>query len=151
MSVCGDNTTPLSNDSVAQLGPIVRSRVPAGADIRRTQTMLVQWWYPDTKEVNKQAYPTPLGALQPWTKPRLTDSKLQAMTKQSEMPVSCSGYNNPYGKRVPTGIHTVYGKNQRKMNRRCKSQNCEERTELRRGLTPTTILYRYYNSTGTWK
>ena len=43
MSVCGDNTTPISNDSVA------RVRVPVGADSRRTD--YVQWGRPDSEEV----------------------------------------------------------------------------------------------------
>ena len=34
MSVHGDNTTPISNDGIAQLGPMVRSRVRVPA--RRT-------------------------------------------------------------------------------------------------------------------
>ena len=33
-----DNITPISNDGIVRLGPMVRSqiRVPAGADLRRT-------------------------------------------------------------------------------------------------------------------
>ena len=37
---------------------------------------------PDSKEVIKQAYHTPLGALQPWTRPDLIDFKLQALISQ---------------------------------------------------------------------
>ena len=48
MSVRGDNTTPIGNDGIAQLGPMVQSRVrvPAGADLRRTD--LVHWGSPDS-------------------------------------------------------------------------------------------------------
>ena len=55
MSVRGDNTTPISNDSVVRLGPMVRSRfrVLAGADLRCID--LVQWGRPDSEEVVKQA------------------------------------------------------------------------------------------------
>ena len=65
MSVCGDNTTPISNDSTARLGPMVLwwVRVPVGADLRCTDH--VQWGRPDSEEVIKQAEPTTLGALQP--------------------------------------------------------------------------------------
>ena len=59
MSVLGDNTTPISNDGIARLGPMARSRVqvPAWADLRRTDH--VQWGRPDSKEVIKQAEPNP--------------------------------------------------------------------------------------------
>ena len=65
MSVHGDNTTPISNDSMTRLGPMVqsRARVPGGADLRHADH--VQWGRPDSKEVIKQAEPTPLGVLQP--------------------------------------------------------------------------------------
>ena len=55
MSVRGDNTTPISYDGIAQLGPMVWSQVqgPAGADLRRTDH--VQWGRPDSEEVIKQA------------------------------------------------------------------------------------------------
>ena len=55
MSVSGDNTTPISNDGIARLGPMVqlRVRVPAGADLRRTDH--VQWGRPDSEEVIKRA------------------------------------------------------------------------------------------------
>ena len=55
MFVHGGNTSPISNDSIAQLGPIVRSRVevPVGADLRQTDH--VQWGRSDSKEVIKQA------------------------------------------------------------------------------------------------
>ena len=43
---------------------------------------------PDFKEVIKQAYPTPLGALRLWTRSDQLDSKLQAMTTQLKMPVA---------------------------------------------------------------
>ena len=48
MSVRGDNTTPISNDGIARLGPMVQSRlqVPVGADLRRTDH--VQWGRPDS-------------------------------------------------------------------------------------------------------
>ena len=65
MSVRGDNTTPFSNDSIAQPGSMVQSwvRVPAGVDLMRTDH--VQWGRPDSEEVIKQAEPTTLGALEP--------------------------------------------------------------------------------------
>ena len=93
MSVRGDNTTPISNDGLAGLGPMVQSwvQVPAGADLRRTDH--VQLGRPDSEEVIKQAEPTTLGALQPWTKPDLMESKLQAMTTESNASWECSGYN----------------------------------------------------------
>ena len=49
MSVRGDNTTLISNDGKARLGPMVLSRVgvPAGPDLRRTDP--VQWGRPDSK------------------------------------------------------------------------------------------------------
>ena len=55
MSVRRDNTTPISKDSLALLGPIVRTcvRVLAGVDLRCTDH--VQWVRPDSKEVIKQA------------------------------------------------------------------------------------------------
>ena len=55
MSVRGDYTKPISYDSIAQLGPMVRSqvRVPAGVDLRSTDH--VQWGRPDSEEVIKQA------------------------------------------------------------------------------------------------
>ena len=55
MSVRGDNTTPISNDSIARLGPMVwlLVRVLAGADLRCTDH--VQWVRPDSEEVIKQA------------------------------------------------------------------------------------------------
>ena len=39
MSVHEDNTTPISNDGIARLGPMVWSqvRVPVGADLRHTE------------------------------------------------------------------------------------------------------------------
>ena len=71
MSVCEDNKIPISNDGIAWLGPIVWSLVPvpAGVDLRSTD--LIQWGRPDSEEIIKQAYPTTLGALQPWTRPGL--------------------------------------------------------------------------------
>ena len=50
MSVRGDYTKPISYDSIAQLGPMVRSqvRVPAGVDLRSTDH--VQWGRPDSEE-----------------------------------------------------------------------------------------------------
>ena len=55
MSVRGDNTTPIYNNGIARLGPMVRSRVrvPARADLRHTDH--VQWGSPDSEEVIKQA------------------------------------------------------------------------------------------------
>ena len=66
-------------------------QVPAGADLRSADH--VQWGRPDSKEIIKQAYHTPLGALQPWTRPGIIDSKMQAMTTQSNANCKCSGYN----------------------------------------------------------
>ena len=65
MSVRGDNTTPISNDGVAQLGPMVWSWVwiPAGADLRRPDH--VQLGRPSSKEVIKQVKPTTLGPCNP--------------------------------------------------------------------------------------
>ena len=66
LHVCAwDNTTPFSNDSIAQPGSMVQSwvRVPAGVDLMRTDH--VQWGRPDSEEVIKQAEPTTLGALEP--------------------------------------------------------------------------------------
>ena len=50
MSVRGVNTTPISYDGIARLGPMVWSQVqgPAAADH-------VQWGRPDSEEVIKQA------------------------------------------------------------------------------------------------
>ena len=63
----------------------------------------VQWGRPNCQEVIKQAEPTPLGALQPLTRPGLIDSKLQAMATQSIASCECSGYNTP-------NVNTVYTK-----------------------------------------
>ena len=69
-------------------------RVPAGVDLKGVQTMfIVQWGRPDSEEVIKQAWSTTLGALQPWTRPDLMESKLQAMTTKSNASCQCSGYN----------------------------------------------------------
>ena len=97
MSVSGDNTTPISNDGVAWLGPMMQSWVwvLAGVDLRRTDH--VQWGRPDSDKVIKQALPTTLGALQPWTRPGLMESKLQPMTTKSNTSCECSGYYTPNG------------------------------------------------------
>ena len=65
MSVRGDNTTPISNDGIAGLGPMVRSRVqvPAGADLRLTDH--VQLGRPDSEEVIKQPNPHHWGPCNP--------------------------------------------------------------------------------------
>ena len=54
MSVHGDNTTPIYNNGIARLGPMVQSRVrvPALADLRHTDH--VQSGRPDSGEVIKQ-------------------------------------------------------------------------------------------------
>ena len=53
--VCGDNTAPISNDGIDQLGPVVRLRVrvPVWVDLRCIDH--VQWGRPDSEEVIKQA------------------------------------------------------------------------------------------------
>ena len=68
---------------------MVRSRVwvSGGADLRQTN----QWGRPDSQEVIKQAYPPTLGASQSWIRPGLINSKLQAMTTQSNASCECSG------------------------------------------------------------
>ena len=50
---------------------------------------------PDSKEVIKQVYLTPLGTLQPF-QPGLIDSKLQVKNESC----LCSGYNTPNGNTV---------------------------------------------------
>ena len=55
MSVHGDNTTSISNDVIAQLGPMVQSqvRILTGVDLKGKDH--VRWGRPDYKEVIKQA------------------------------------------------------------------------------------------------
>ena len=54
MSMCLDNTTPISNDGIAWLGPMVQSlvRVLAEADLRPTD--LIQQGRLDSEEVIEQ-------------------------------------------------------------------------------------------------
>ena len=72
MSMCLDNTTPISNDGIAWLGPMVQSlvRVLGGVDFRPCS--LFRRARPDSEEVIKQAHPTPLGVLATLNKPGRT-------------------------------------------------------------------------------
>ena len=55
MSIHGDNSTPISTDGVAQLGPMVQSRVRILVRVDLRHTDHVQWGRSDSEEVIKQA------------------------------------------------------------------------------------------------